>query len=89
MAKRKATRRGNGEGSIWQRPDGRWLGQISLGYDEEGKLKSSGELLLVVFLVIGTFAGELLKLDERFSRLCKKIENKFNTEGFSAGFING
>ena len=39
MAKRKATRRGNGEGSIWQRPDGRWLGQISLGYDEEGKLK--------------------------------------------------
>ena len=56
---------------------------------EEGKLKSSGELLLVVFLVIGTFAGELLKLDERFSCLCKKIENKFNTEGFSAGFING
>ena len=39
MAKRKATRRGNGEGSIWQRPDGRWLGQISLGYDEDGKLK--------------------------------------------------
>lgn len=56
---------------------------------ENGKLSSSGELLLVVFLVIGTFAGELLKLDERFSRFCKGIESKFNTEGFSAGFVNG
>lgn len=32
-------RRGNGEGSIYQRTDGRWCGAISLGYDENGKLK--------------------------------------------------
>lgn len=55
---------------------------------ENGKLKSSGELMLVIFLVIGTFAGELLKLDDRFTRFCKGIENKFKSDGFAAGFIN-
>ena len=56
---------------------------------EEGKLTSSGELLLVVFLVVGTFIGEFLKLDERFNRFCKNIESKFKSEGFASGFING
>ena len=54
---------------------------------ENGKLKSSGELMLVIFL-LGTFAGELLKLDDRFSRFCKGIESKFKSDGFAAGFIN-
>lgn len=56
---------------------------------ENGKLSSSGELLLVVFLVIGTFIGEILKLDERFGKFCKGIENKFRSDGFASGFING
>ncbi len=56
---------------------------------ENGKISSSGELLLVVFLVVGTLIGELLKLDERFSRFCSKIENKFQAKGFASGFING
>lgn len=30
-------RRGNGEGSIVKRPDGRWVGFLSLGRDENGK----------------------------------------------------
>ncbi|MBQ7121212.1 MAG: DUF554 domain-containing protein [Clostridia bacterium] len=55
---------------------------------ENGKLKSSGELMLVIYLVLGTFAGELLKLDDRFSRFCKGIESKFKSDGFAAGFIN-
>ena len=55
---------------------------------ENGKIKSSGELMLVIFLVLGTFAGELLKLDDRFSRFCKGIESKFKSDGFAAGFIN-
>lgn len=55
----------------------------------EGKLKSSGELLLVVFLVIGTLAGELMKLSDRFDKLCHKIEKKFKANGFASGFING
>ncbi len=54
-----------------------------------GKLSSSGELLLVVFLVIGTFIGELLRLDDRFCKFCKGIESKFKSDGFASGFING
>lgn len=56
---------------------------------DSGKISSSGELLLVVFLVVGTLIGELLKIDERFGRFCNKIENKFQTKGFASGFING
>lgn len=33
----KKARRGRGEGTITQRPDGTWTGQVSLGYDAEGK----------------------------------------------------
>lgn len=32
-------RRGNNEGTIRRRPDGRWEGQISVGYDSQGKRK--------------------------------------------------
>ncbi len=42
MAKKKIvskTRRANNEGSIFQRQDGRWVGMISLGYDDDGKQK--------------------------------------------------
>ncbi len=56
---------------------------------DNGKLSSSGELLLVVFLVVGTLIGELLKLDDHFNRFCNKIENKFQAKGFASGFING
>lgn len=55
----------------------------------DGKLSSSGELLLIVFLVVGTLIGEMLKLDDRFGRFCKGIETKFKSEGFASGFING
>jgi len=34
-----ARRRGNGEGAIYRRGDGRWCGAISLGYDPDGKLR--------------------------------------------------
>lgn len=56
---------------------------------ENGALKSSGELLLIVFLVVGTLIGELLKLDDRFNSFCKKIDSKFKDGGFASGFING
>lgn len=42
MAKKKIvskTRRGNKEGSIFQRKDGRWVGAATVGYDENGKVK--------------------------------------------------
>lgn len=56
---------------------------------ENGKLSSSGELLLIVFLVIGTLIGELIKLDDRFNRFCGKVDAKFKNGGFAGGFING
>ena len=55
----------------------------------KGKLASSGELLLVVFLVLGTFAGELLRLDDRFTKFSNRIEGKFKNGGFASGFIGG
>lgn len=56
---------------------------------ENGSLKSSGELLLIVFLVIGTLIGEILKLDDRFNSFSQKIDSKFKGGGFASGFING
>ena len=53
----------------------------------EGKLSSSGELILVVSLTLGTFIGELVKLEERLNRGCKWIESKCKMSNFSAGFI--
>ena len=48
---------------------------------------SSGELILVVSLALGTFIGELLKLEERLNKGCKWIESKFKMSNFSSGFI--
>lgn len=56
---------------------------------QNGKLSSSGELLLIVFLVVGTLIGELLKLDDRFNRFCVKVDSKFKNGGFASGFVNG
>lgn len=37
VKKRKTARRGNGEGSIFQRGDGRWVARIAAGYDQKGR----------------------------------------------------
>lgn len=54
----------------------------------DGKISSSGELILVVSLFLGTFVGEILKLDDRLNSSCKKIEEKFKMTDFSSGFIS-
>ena len=57
MAKRKVvskTRRANGEGSIYQRgSDGKWVGCITIGYDEKGNQKKKS--------VYGTSQTEVAK----------------------------
>ena len=53
----------------------------------DGTISSSGELILVVSLALGTFIGELLKLDERLNKGCRWIESKFKMSNFSTGFI--
>ena len=52
-----------------------------------GNIASSGELILVVSLALGTFVGELLKLEERLNKGCKWIESKCKMSNFSTGFI--
>lgn len=59
---------------------------ISVG--EDGKLTSSGELFLLLALVIGSAIGEIAKIDDRFKEFGKGIENKIGQEGFGKGFIN-
>jgi integrase len=36
---RSRARRGRGEGGVFRRSDGRWVGSLSLGFDEQGKRK--------------------------------------------------
>ena len=39
MPRRKSTRRGRGEGTVSERPDGTWTGQVTTGYTEDGRQK--------------------------------------------------
>ena len=39
MARRKSTRRGRGEGTVFERANGTWAGEVTTGYDENGKQK--------------------------------------------------
>ena len=54
---------------------------------EDGVISSSGELIMVVSLALGTFIGELLKLEQRLNQGCKWIESKCKMSNFSTGFI--
>ena len=54
---------------------------------DSGNIASSGELILVVSLALGTFVGELLKLEERLNKGCRWIESKCKMSNFSTGFI--
>lgn len=39
MPRRKSTRRGRGEGTVFERANGTWAGEVTTGYDENGKQK--------------------------------------------------
>jgi len=39
MPRQKKTRRGNNEGSIFQRKNGQWVGEVTVGYKPDGKRK--------------------------------------------------
>jgi len=52
-----------------------------------GALNSSGGLLLLVAMVLGCAAGELLKIEDRVNIFAKKIENRFGADGFAKGFV--
>ncbi len=54
----------------------------------DGTIASAGELLLIFSLVLGTIAGELLRIDERLNSLGDKLEQRFHLSNFSAGIVN-
>ncbi len=60
-----------------------------ISVNTDGSLSSSGELLLIVSLVLGVLIGEILHIDERLNGLSSKIEKKFNLSGFAQSFVNG
>lgn len=39
IKKKKATHRGRNEGSVYQRKDGKWMGQVQIGYKPDGSRK--------------------------------------------------
>ncbi len=53
----------------------------------DGKLSSSGELLMFASLTIGAIVGELINIDGRLEFIGKLIEKKTKSDGFSKGFI--
>jgi len=55
---------------------------------KEGRLSSSGELLLLVSLVVGTIIGELIRIDDALNGMADKIEKKIHIDGFSKGFVS-
>lgn len=55
---------------------------------EGGQIVSSGEIVLLVCLVVGCLVGELADIDGRLNRAALKIEHKIGIEGFANGFVN-
>lgn len=55
----------------------------------DGALSSSGELLLVVSLVVGVLVGEILRIDDRLNGLSGIVEQKLHLSGFAQSFVNG
>ena len=61
-------------------------GMLSVGSD--GKLSSSGELMLVVCLALGGLVGELLNIEGALERFGAWLRRKTGSEG-DGGFIDG
>lgn len=65
-------KRGDGEGTIFKRKDGRWVGRLSLGYDANGK-----RLTKTVYAATrGQVAEKLAELLQQFKRSGQAIANK-------------
>ena len=51
---------------------------VTVGAD--GSLSSDGSLLLIASLVIGGVSGELWEIDDKLTRMGKRIEERFGKE---------
>ncbi len=52
------------------------------------KLVSSGELMVIISLVVGTVIGEKLRIDDRLNNISNIVEKRFNLSGFARSFVN-
>ena len=52
-----------------------------------GRLYSTGGFLLLISLVLGCVAGELLRIDGRLNEFGKHVEDRFGASGFARGFV--
>lgn len=50
-------------------------------------ISTSGEIILIVSLVLGTLIGEWFEIEQKLNQLAKKMEDKFQLAGFANGFI--
>lgn len=52
-----------------------------------GELSSSGTLLLIIAIAIGTFIGEFLRIEDHMNKFADKLEQKINKGKIAEGFI--
>jgi integrase len=72
MAKKvRRTRRGNGEGSIYQRQDGVWCAVVSIGNDEKGKLKKK-------YIYAGTRTEVIKKMSDFTGKMQRNMASAAN-----------
>lgn len=55
----------------------------------DGRLASSGELLLIISLIAGVLMGEALRIDEKLGKLSGWVEQRLHLSGFAQSFVNG
>lgn len=53
-----------------------------------GRITTQGALMILLGLVIGVILGEWWQVDEKIQLLGKRIEARFQKDGFAAGFVN-
>lgn len=54
---------------------------------EDGKIKSNGEIMMLVCLALGVAIGELICIEDKLNAFGKKIEEKAGVDGFAKGFV--
>ncbi|MBQ7799103.1 MAG: DUF554 domain-containing protein, partial [Oscillospiraceae bacterium] len=57
---------------------------------EGGKIETSGTMLMIISLILGTFVGELLKIEDRLERVGEKLKKAVkakNSGNFVEGFV--
>ena len=66
-------------------------GLLRISPDNDGTLTTEGALMMIISLIVGTLAGELLKIEkklDRFGEWLKKKTGSAGDSGFVGAFVN-